>query len=393
MRNRYPTVEFSGTHGTVTLSERVLQRIWQQGDFRQQGMQTLEGQRLCVRKPGHWNHQEGPDFQGAEISLDGRVFRGDVEVHFYPQDWLLHGHDRDPNFDRVALHVCLFPPRREGKSVQTASGHWPVTLVLLERLHHDLESYAADEALHALEQRDAAARQELFAEMRLEDRLTFLQERAMQRWRQKAAFARMRLSRASWGAACHRLMLEVLGYRRNRAPMANLAERYPLAAMRGRSSEGLFTEQDGAWKLSGLRPANHPRQRLSQYLKLLEKQPDWPQALLRWVDLLTGHMPETTAAARRRVLKPARDELASGVLAGVFGGSKLDTLVVDAFLPLLSAKTPLSGYLPWFHWPVGDMPEALKGFLRDGGILSRERPACNGWSQGGLELLLESGLS
>ncbi|MEM9227948.1 MAG: DUF2851 family protein, partial [Verrucomicrobiota bacterium] len=318
---------------------------------------------------------------------------GDVEVHFYPQDWLLHGHDRDPHFDRVALHVCLFPPRRQGKAVQTVGGHWPATLVLLDRLHHDLESYAADEALHALEQRDAAARQELFAGMTLEDRLAFLQERAMQRWRQKAAFARMRLTRTSWDEACHRLMLEVLGYRRNRAPMANLAERYPLAAMCGRDPDALFTEQADTWKLSGLRPANHPRQRLSQYLQLLEKQPEWPKALITWGDSLITPIPETTTEARRRVLKLAREQLVEGLLAGSFGGSRLDTLVVDAFLPLLSAKTTLSGYLPWFHWPVGDMPEVLKGLLRDGGILSRERPACNGWFQGGLELLLESGLS
>ena len=71
-----------------------------------------------------------------------------------------------------------------------------------------------------------------------------------------------------WEAACHSYALEVLGYARNRAPMLRLAAKYPLAAMRvdGMNGDDLFAEEAAQWKLNGLRPANHPRRRLAQYL-------------------------------------------------------------------------------------------------------------------------------
>ncbi|QYY34472.1 DUF2851 family protein [Ruficoccus sp. ZRK36] len=388
------TVDIQGEYGTMTVSERVLQKIWQRGDFLQERLRTLEGQRLSIQSRGRWNHQEGPDFREASLMLDGRALEGDVEVHFYPQDWFLHGHDRDPHFDRVALHVCLFPPLKPQKPAVTAQGHWPPTLVLLDRLNQDLESYASDEALLALEQTERLAALDVMAVMPLEDRLEELRERAGRRWRQKAAFARRRLGEMEWERACHLTVLEVLGYRRNRGPMATLARRYPPAMMARLSADELYEEMTGQWALAGLRPPNHPRRRLAQYLHLLHERPDWPETLREW-GLKKGLCAKAslpTGAARKRGLGTARKSLSDNVLAGAVGGSRLDTLVVDALLPLLAVKTGAELFGAWFHWWSGDMPDALKHFLAQADIVGKGRPAANGWSQGGWQLLLESGL-
>jgi hypothetical protein len=388
------TVDIQGEYGTVTVSERVLQKIWQRGEFRQERLRTCEGQRLAIRRRGRWNTHEGPDFHEAELELDGRLLQGDVEVHFYPQDWFLHGHDRDPHFDRVALHVCLFPPLGTQKPVVTAGGHWPPTLVLLDRLNQDLESTAAEEALLALEQTERTAALEVMLHRPLEERLFELRERAGRRWRQKAAFARKRLERMEWEQACHLTALEVLGYRRNRAPMAELAMRHALGEMRGLSAQALFEEMAGQWALAGLRPPNHPKRRLGQYLNLLAARPDWPERLREW-GLRKGlavRADAPSAQARRRGLAAAREALEKEVLGGAIGGSRFDTLAVDAWLPLLAVKTGADLFAAWFHWWAGDMPETLKTFLVQAEITGPGRPAANGWSQGGWQMLLESGL-
>ncbi|MCK5034076.1 MAG: DUF2851 family protein [Calditrichia bacterium] len=54
---------------------------------------------------GILNESEGPDFQGAEFELDGKIFRGDVEIHKQCSDWNRHGHHLDQRYDRVVLHL------------------------------------------------------------------------------------------------------------------------------------------------------------------------------------------------------------------------------------------------------------------------------------------------
>ncbi len=54
---------------------------------------------------GQLNICEGPDFQGAEFELNGKVYRGDVEIHIKSSDWFAHGHHLDNRYDRVVLHL------------------------------------------------------------------------------------------------------------------------------------------------------------------------------------------------------------------------------------------------------------------------------------------------
>lgn len=62
---------------------------------------------LCGIESGMLNEQEGPDFQGAELDLLGKIYRGDVEIHKKCSDWYKHGHHLDPGFDKVVLHLVM----------------------------------------------------------------------------------------------------------------------------------------------------------------------------------------------------------------------------------------------------------------------------------------------
>ena len=58
--------------------ETDLYHIWE--DFCREGESTTD---LSLRGiyAGRLNRSSGPDFQGAEFELDGKVYRGDVEIH------------------------------------------------------------------------------------------------------------------------------------------------------------------------------------------------------------------------------------------------------------------------------------------------------------------------
>ena len=387
--------EMQGLYGPFILTERVVQKIWLRQDFATQGLVTVSGKSIHVKDPGRWNLQEGPDFKEARLLVDGVELDGDVEVHFNVTDWYKHQHEQDRNFDAVVLHIVLHPEGRKLSPVQTSQGGVPECLYLMPLLNRDLESYAMDEALLELEQQDELEWVAQFIERPLEGRLEILQAKAQQRWQQKLRYAQQRLQANGWDGACHAYALEVLGYARNRAPMLRLAAKYPLArwASADVSAEERFSEEAEHWKLNGLRPANHPRRRLAQYVEVVQQQPQWPSRLsacLKRFPCADAKMP-TTVFRKTVGLPQLRGSLGEFVFSGAFAQTRLNTLIVDAILPLATAAGLLDGQAYWVHWSLGDSPPAFTRFLKHAGITNRLNRQCNGWHQGAIALFLERG--
>ena len=404
--------EVQGLYGPFTLSERVIQKIWLRQDFVLTDLKTVSGKKLTIKDPGRWNVYEGPDFKEARLILDGVEVVGDVEVHFNLLDWRHHQHGNDANYDKVLLHVVLYLSKADPSvPAQTSKGHAPELLHLMPLLEQDLESYAMDDALLELEQQNELEWVARFIDQPLEERSRTLRQRALERWQQKLAYAQQRLKAEGWEAACHSYALEVLGYARNRAPMLRLAAKYPLAMMRGGLCESrlksgncerrilnvdrLFNEESVHWKLKGLRPANHPKRRVGQYLEIVSKQPCWPDRLVAFLQGFPVFFAESGTAAFRKTVGLAglRTLLSESVFCSVISESRLNTLMVDAILPLATAAGLLNGvgidY--WLHWFPGDSPDGLHRFLRQTGVTSRQNPQSNGLIQGALGLFLDQG--
>ncbi|MEJ7762113.1 MAG: DUF2851 family protein [Thermomicrobiales bacterium] len=69
-------------------------------------LRTIDGRPVEVVHRGIWSHGFGPDFREAMVVLDGRELRtGGIEVHHRTVGWAQHGHDGDPRYDDVVLHV------------------------------------------------------------------------------------------------------------------------------------------------------------------------------------------------------------------------------------------------------------------------------------------------
>ncbi len=68
-------------------------------------LRTSDDRPLSILSPGRPNSDGGPDYLDALIRLDGRLYRGDVEVHLHERDWKLHHHNADAHYNGVILHV------------------------------------------------------------------------------------------------------------------------------------------------------------------------------------------------------------------------------------------------------------------------------------------------
>ncbi|MBI2432690.1 MAG: DUF2851 family protein [Candidatus Hydrogenedentes bacterium] len=121
----------------------MLQNVWYEQQLAADGLRTLEGHRLRVLSPGWWNHQEGPDFKGAQIDFNGRTFAGDVEVHFRSSAWRQHGHHLDPRYEGVILHVILDEEAAPAPAA-TLGGRSVPTLALRPWLAKDLLALSSD---------------------------------------------------------------------------------------------------------------------------------------------------------------------------------------------------------------------------------------------------------
>ena len=199
----YLVAEIQGLYGPVTVTEALLQRIWQRGDFAQDHLTTLDGLPLCIHRRGSWNRYEGPDFNQAEIEVAEQHLIGDVEIHFYARDWFYHGHDRDPNFARVILHVVLFEPSaKERATLEAQSDTQRHILVLLPLLEQDIEAYATEEeAFLAIERHIGDEDVDPWLAMELHQRRRLLKDKALLRWQQKRQFAEQRLAQSGWNEA------------------------------------------------------------------------------------------------------------------------------------------------------------------------------------------------
>lgn len=386
--------EMQGLYGPFTIAERVVQKMWLRRDFEQTGLRLLDGRPLEIRTPGQWNLLGGPDFRLARLMIDGRAVLGDIEVHFHSSDWHAHRHAGDRAYDNVALHVIMFPPAGGERRAERRDGSEIPTLVLLPHLHRGLEEYASDDALEKMTARDAVERISVLAAMPRAELLAMLRRQARARWEGKVRFAALRIGKLGWRGAAHHVGLEILGYRRNRATMLAIATAHGLDEWaEGLDVGALFAGRVGQWQLQGMRPANHPLGRLRQYQVWAGLRPNWPDLLLERAPVAAANPLDQSATdqfRKNQALTRLREAWARDILAGAVGGSRLDTLICDGFLPLLGAETGREFFPLWFHWFLGDVPREVRKALAALGIAgTKPAPFCHGWAQGFLGWISE----
>ncbi|MGJ8683466.1 MAG: DUF2851 family protein [Nonlabens sp.] len=87
------------------MQEDFIHYLWKFKKLSGQELKTTEGKSIIIKSLGTHNFHSGPDFFNGRLEIDGQEWAGNVEMHVKASDWYLHGHDDDPAYDNVILHV------------------------------------------------------------------------------------------------------------------------------------------------------------------------------------------------------------------------------------------------------------------------------------------------
>jgi hypothetical protein len=267
-----------------------------------------------VISPGQWNLEAGPDFLRATIEFDnGLAQSGDVEIHLVESDWKAHGHDRDPAYGNVVLHAVLWRTER-----RAGPGKRPVIFLqdFLESSLEDLyDSIDVEAYPYASEAHRGKCELNLRA-LKTEEVAEILESAGHERFLAKARKFDRWIKRAGREQAFYEGLMESLGYKSNKEPFRKIAKALPWAMIAGKPADTILAQYLGmagflptmetskwsvearayakhlwniwwkyraeledkllerkAWKLSNIRPGNHPQRRLAAMALLASRDP------------------------------------------------------------------------------------------------------------------------
>ena len=338
--------------------EQAVAGLWSNAHTLSEGLRTEDGQRFRVVYPGRPGGAVGPDFRDTVIATEaGEILTGDVEVHVKAPDWNSHRHHLDPAYNGVVLHVVLYPKGRKTSDQQSR------LRVPVASLEGSEEALGPDEAAR-LTGPNVWGRLDRPALEELLDRAG--DDRFMARSR---GFA-LELETSDPEQALYGAVMEALGYSANRKPFRDLARRAPISRLRGLRLEPASTrllaikavllntagliehvtmpqeEQrlkgllrhlpgtprmaTGSWRLSGLRPANHPARRIVGAAYLLDRY--------MASGLVNGIEKDITAGGARHLVKRL-------TVPPAIGTGRAREVAVNVALPFMHAWAGLRGDL------------------------------------------------
>ncbi|MBN3034691.1 MAG: DUF2851 family protein [Bacteroidales bacterium] len=283
------------------MTEEFLQYIWKtrQMDL---DLYTAQGEEISVLDPGELNRDAGPDFFNARIRIGGTLWAGNVEVHVCASDWLKHGHDKDPAYDGVILHVVF----RNDAEISRGSSMDPIPALELEgRFDYRLFERYQDISRHL----GWVPCERLLSS--ISDLITdpWLGQMAIEKLERKTDTIRSLLTGClnDWEETAYRLIARNMGFRKNGDAFEMLAASLPFHIIARRADsqrdiEALLFGQAGLlrrnfrdqyprqlrkeyeflrdkyqlkpmdpvmWKFMRMRPVNFPTVRISQLSALL----------------------------------------------------------------------------------------------------------------------------
>ena len=215
--------------------EKLLQAIWQHQRLRRDALKTADGKSVRVLHPGFASAEGGPDFRGAVVQFENeKPVAGDVEVDLQISGWRAHGHDVNPNFKNVILHVvwggvgvqasaCRAGSKPDKLKLELQPA--PIALPLKNVLDAPLTELALalenESGLPENLRGQCSAPLKTLGETQLAE---LLHAAAKVRFQNKAAAMLARAKHSGWEQALWENLFRALGYKHNVWPMQNLAE-------------------------------------------------------------------------------------------------------------------------------------------------------------------------
>lgn len=313
--------------------ERLVELIWERQAFDTQALRALD---MAVVFRGMPSDAGGPDYQQAVVSESRRkVLTGDVEFHVLASDWYRHGHHQDARYNKVILHVVW----TDDLGVTECHDGSTVPILALGDLV-DEEAIAAHhlDSGRLLPHPCVRAYRRLTASSLLEA----VRILGVERFHERSARFSSDLLAQPADQVLYTGLLEALGYASNRDVFRELADVAPYswlvsvpverrcaalldaARLAGPSGVEVPARVDpDRWRLSRIRPANHPARRLEGIAWLLAKLGPSPAASISHrVRCAIGPID-----VRRALMTPD----------GLIGAGRADEVAVSVVLPFVFA--------------------------------------------------------
>ncbi len=339
--------------GMVQLGEIEIQARLFNGEYGTK-WHTTDGEAFEILHFGEWNREAGPDFKGAVIHFEKSGEKtGDIEVDREARDWERHGHAQNASFSEVVLHFFI-----EGSREQAFA--------------RTLEHRAVTQARLVVDSPPGPYETKLAEHVSMEEAARMISEAAEFRLRNKHTAHARAISLHGADAAMFHAIASGLGYKNNAIPFLLAAQRANLRRAGGVSGEALlfgltgfleprsFDDADDVtrrylkplwdewwtvrdamtrivldskvWKLSCIRPSNHPHRRLGALA-----------AVASGFEALRKAMRESGATGFRIFMESLDHpywrrhwnlwgaELSKPV--ALIGGDRITDLLINAFLP------------------------------------------------------------
>ncbi len=372
------------------VAEKDLSEIWRWQRFSGH-LLTDSRERVKVLYPGRLNDDRGGDFRDAVIAFPGRIVQGEVELHVASGDWRAHGHDRDPSYNGVVLHV-VYARNTDRPTVLQSGVHVPV-LALERNVKRRAVKTAGSPHTHAMPCFGVGT------SSMAQEVASVLDSAGRDRFRRRVASFAGELRAAEPGEVLYRRVMEALGYSRNRAPFLALAQRVPLAALealegsagefRRRVEDQLlsaagFSAPNGLaplhWQLFRARPGNSPPTRIKAISHML--------ARYRGQGLLHGLLDSVRNSSEPRghreieeALMVARQEQDGvGRPFAALGRERAADIAINVLLPFAKAFGGMHGdhllegmaVLQYAGWPGHAANCVVRHMLQQTGLTFRE---------------------
>jgi len=286
------------------MKEEFLHYMWKYSLYDKERLVDNEKNKIIVLDPGEYNRDSGPDFFNARISVAGTIWAGNVEIHSKSSHFDNHGHQNDPAFNNVILHIVA----ENDKPVFNSKGEE----LLTAEISFDQSYYEKYTSL--ISNPYIIACQDDIKKLDIIPIRHWLNSLVIERLQSKMESILKTFSETGndWEETFYRLLSRYFGFRVNTEPFEMLATALPLRIVRkhtdnifqieallfgtaGLLEPGLFKEalideyyrnllkeysilsskytlqplHGWIWKFSKLRPSNFPTVRLSQLAAML----------------------------------------------------------------------------------------------------------------------------
>ena len=211
--------------------ELTMSQVWN-AQWLAPTLALTDGRALRIVYRGVWTHGLGPDFANAFIDVDGSLLSGAIEMHRRSSDWFAHGHELDTAYDDVVLHVIWEDDLSQ--AIRRTDGTLVPTLLLPECLPGGIDEFAESPILRPLGAIGFDYCAPVAAEARPDSVRAVWERAGDDRLRDKTDVVAARLALEPPAQVLYALLLDALGYTRNRDGMRAVAERLPFDHLEAR---------------------------------------------------------------------------------------------------------------------------------------------------------------